>query len=123
MNLLGSRPVQPASLALALVTATEALILLPFSPWHVERYAGWLYAAAGAWALGTAVLFCVAWARVSHRLLSVALGSATVLFLWVSFLGLSAGQPVSALLALGWVVLASGSAWLERAADDGQPRD
>lgn len=120
MNALtGGRAIQPAALALTLVATAETLILLPFSPWHVERYSGWPYAAAGVWAAATAVAFVVAWVRQGHRLLSWALGSATVLMLWVSLLGALAGQPVSALLALAWVVLAAGSAWLERASDDG----
>lgn len=119
MSALGGRRIHPAALALTLAASVEAAVLLPFSPWVSARFGGPAAVVGGVIAALAAVAFVAAWFTQAHRLLVAALDASAVLWCWVALVAFTSASPVSGVLALAWVTLAAGSAWLERGDDDG----
>ena len=113
MRLLWHRRFQPAALALVIVCAVQGISLVPGPVQSaLEGPVAW---AAGVAALVAAVLLAAAWWSDRPRLLVAALDVATVVWAWIALVAMSGRLWVSAATAVGWVVLAAGSAWAERA--------
>ncbi len=117
-TVLGRRP-HPAALALTLASLFVAVTYLTgaasvLTDSRVTLLVG-LVAAVGA---GVKI---AAWARASERLLRA--GLLVSVFVWIFVVAAACwhGLYTSALLGTGWVVLASGTYWLE-AADPGGRR-